>query len=208
VHVVHEAAAPHFAPPPTAEIARIRARYGLDGRYVLFVGLLEPKKNLAGLVEAVARCRAGGGWGAAHLAVAGDSGWGDDLAAAVSRLGLAETVRFLGAVADGDLPALYAGADVFVFPSLWEGFGLPVLEAMAAGAPVVASRRGALPEVAGDAALLVEPEAAALADALGRVLGDARLRERLREAGLARARGFSWERAAAETLAVYRAALA
>jgi glycosyltransferase involved in cell wall biosynthesis len=208
VHVVPEAAAPHFAPPPPAEIARVRARYRLAGPYVLFVGLLEPKKNLGALLAAVARCRASGGWGAARLALAGEAGWGDGLPAHVSRLGLDDAVSFLGPVPDGELPALYAGAEAFVFPSLWEGFGLPVLEAMAAGAPVVASRRGALPEVAGDAAVLTEPEPAPLAEALARVLGDAGLRERLRAAGLERARAFSWQRTAAETLAVYRAALA
>jgi glycosyltransferase involved in cell wall biosynthesis len=206
VHVVPEAAAPHFTPAGGAEIARVRARYGLDGPYVLFVGLLEPKKNLPVLLAAVARCRAAGAWGSARLVLAGAAGWGGDLAAGVTRLGLDGCVRFLGPVPDADLPALYADAHAFVFPSLWEGFGLPVLEAMAAGAPVVASRRGALPELTAGAALLVEPEPAPLADALGQVLGDGGLRARLREAGLARARAFSWERTATETLAVYRAA--
>jgi glycosyltransferase involved in cell wall biosynthesis len=106
------------------------------------------------------------------------------------------------------LPALYGGALAFVFPSLWEGFGLPVLEAMASGAPVVTSNRGALPEVTGGAALLVEPDPAPLADALERILVEPALRERLSAAGLARAAAFSWERTARETLAVYRAATA
>jgi alpha-1,3-rhamnosyl/mannosyltransferase len=110
-------------------------------------------------------------------------------------------------VPERDLPALYAGAGGFVFPSLWEGFGLPVLEAMAAGVPVVASRRGALPEIAGEAALLVEPGVEPLADALGQLLGDPGLRCRLGEAGARRAQAFSWERTARETLAVYRRAL-
>ncbi len=209
VAVVPEAAAPGFAPPPPAAVAAVRDRYGLAGPYVLFVGLLEPKKNLPAVLAAVARLRTAGDWGARTLALAGAAGWGTEgLDRQVARLGLQATARFLGPVPDADLPALYAGAEAFVFPSLWEGFGLPVLEAMAAGAPVVASRRRALPEVTGGAALLTEPEPAAVAEALGRLLADRALRERMREAGLARARAFSWERTAAETLAVYRAALA
>jgi glycosyltransferase involved in cell wall biosynthesis len=208
VRVVPEAAAPRFGPPSAGEAERVRARYGLPAPYVLFVGLLEPKKNLPALLRAVARLRAAGAWGTTRLVLAGAPGWGTaGLGAEAARLGLDACVAFLGPVPEADLPGLYAGAAAFVFPSLWEGFGLPVLEAMAAGAPVVASRRGALPEIAGDAALLVEPAAEPLAEALGRVLGDRGLRERLREAGLARARRYSWERTGAETLAVYRAAL-
>lgn len=208
VRVVPEAASVHFRSPSVATREAVRARYRLAAPYVLFVGLLEPKKNLGALLGAVARLRAARAWGATELVVAGASGWGRDRwSAEAHRLRLDGTVRFLGAVPDGDLPALYAEARVFVFPSLWEGFGLPVLEAMTAGTPVIASRRGALPEVTGDAALLVEPEAVPLADALGRVLDDPLLRERLREAGLARAAQFSWERTATETLAVYRAAV-
>src|SRR3990172_2254705 len=169
IHVVPEAAATHFAPPSAAETARVRAQYGLEAAYVLFVGLLEPKKNLRALLRPVARLRAGGGRGGAggggggrRLVWAGAPGWGTTgLDAEAGRLGLDGVVRFLGAVPEGDLPALYAGARVFVFPSLWEGFGLPVLEAMAAGAPVVASCRGALPEVAGAGALPAEPAAGA-----------------------------------------------
>jgi glycosyltransferase involved in cell wall biosynthesis len=206
--VVPEAADPGFAAATPDDAGRVRTRYGLAGPYVLFVGLQEPKKNLGVLLEAVARLKRAGAWPGARLAVAGAAGWGElALEARVARLGLDGVVRFLGPVPDADLPGLYAGAAAFAFPSLWEGFGLPVLEAMAAGAPVVASRRGAIPEVAGDAAVLVEPEAAPLAEALGRVLADEGLRDRLSAAGRERARGFSWERAARETLAVYRAAL-
>ncbi|HEV8675283.1 MAG TPA: glycosyltransferase family 1 protein [Methylomirabilota bacterium] len=206
--VVPEAAAPHFTAPTAAETARVRARYGLASPYVLFVGLLEPKKNLPALFEAADRLRRAGAWGETRLVLAGARGWGmTDLAADAERRGLADVVRLLGPVPEADLPGLYAGARAFAFPSLWEGFGLPVLEAMAAGVPVVAARRGALPEVTAGAALLVEPEGAALAEALGTLLADAALRERLREAGLARAKAFSWERTASETLAVYRAAL-
>jgi glycosyltransferase involved in cell wall biosynthesis len=209
VHVVALAPGPRGRPPAESERTAVRARYALTGSYVLFVGLLEPKKNLPVLLRAVARLRDRGAWGASTLVLAGASGWGGvDLQAEAVRLGLGETVRWLGAVPDADLPALYAEATAFVFPSLWEGFGLPVLEAMAAGTAVVASRRGALPEIAGDAALLVEPDVEPLADALGTVLEDTALRERLGLAGLRRARDYSWERVAVETLAVYRAALA
>ncbi len=208
VVVVPEAAGPGFAPPGPAALAAVRRRFRLEQPYVLSVGLLEPKKNLAALLAAVARLRAAGGWGRMELVVVGAPGWGVDPAAHARRLGVADLVRFLGPVPDAALPALYGGARAFAFPSLWEGFGLPVLEAMATGVPAVVSDRGALPEVTGGAALLVEPTAAALADGLGRVLSDEALRERLRAAGLARAAEFSWERTARETLAVYRAVAA
>ena len=208
VTVVPEAAAAEFAPPAPAALAAARARYGLARPYVLFVGFLEPKKNLGTLHEAVARLRRQGAWGATELLVVGAPGWGADPAPRVHALGLDDTVRFLGPVPDADLPALYGGALAFAFPSLWEGFGLPVLEAMAAGAPVVASNRGALPEVTGGAALLAAPTPEPFAEALGQLLADAALRERLRAAGQARAADFSWERAARETLAIYRSVAA
>jgi glycosyltransferase involved in cell wall biosynthesis len=208
VVVVPEAAAAHFAPPAPRALAAVRARYGLARPYVLFVGFLEPKKNLGALLGAVARLRRTGAWGDVELVVAGAPGWGPDPTRRAHTLGLDRVVRFIGAAPDADLAALYGGALAFVFPSLWEGFGLPVLEAMASGSPVLASNRGALPEVTGGAALLTEPEPAALAEALGRLLAEPGLRERLREAGLVRAAAFSWERTARETLAVYRAAAA
>ncbi len=208
VTVVPEAAAAHFAPPAPAALAAVKTRYGLARPYVLFVGFLEPKKNLGVLLQAVARLHRRGAWGSTELVVAGAPGWGPDPARQARALGLDGLVRFVGPVPDADLPALYGGATAFAFPSLWEGFGLPVLEAMAAGAPVVASDRGALPEVTAGAALHVDPTPEPLAEALGQVLADAALRDRLRAAGLARAAEFSWERTARETLAVYRAAAA
>jgi glycosyltransferase involved in cell wall biosynthesis len=208
VVVIPEAAASQFAPPASAALAAVRARYGLDRPYVLFVGFLEPKKNLGALLEAVARLRRERAWGGTELVVVGAPGWGPDPARRVRALGLDDTVRFIGPAPDADLPALYGGALAFAFPSLWEGFGLPVLEAMATGAPVVASNRGALPEMTAGAALLVEPEPGPLAVGLAQILADSALRERLRAAGLARAAQFSWERTARETLAVYRAAAA
>jgi glycosyltransferase involved in cell wall biosynthesis len=206
VAVVPEAAAAHFAPPAAPALAEVRARYGLAHPYVLFVGFLEPKKNLGTLLDAVASLRRRGAWGATELVIVGAPGWGPDPAPRVQALGLERTVRFLGPVPDADLPALYGGALAFAFPSLWEGFGLPVLEAMATGAPVAASNRGALPEITAGAALLADPEPEPFAEILGQLVGDAALRERLRAAGLARAAHFSWERTARETLAIYRAA--
>ena len=114
-------------------------------------------------------------------------------------------VRFLGPVPEADLPALYAGAAVFVFPSLYEGFGLPVLEAMACGTPVITSNTSSLPEVVGEAGILIDPrDVRALAEAVERVLADERLRAELRAKGVERARQFTWEKTARETLAVYR----
>jgi glycosyltransferase involved in cell wall biosynthesis len=184
----------------------VRARYALTHPYVLFLGVLEPKKNVEVLLEAVARVRRTRAWGATELAIVGAAGWGPVPGRRAHALGLDGAVRFIGAAPDADLPALYGGATAFAFPSLWEGFGLPVLEAMASGTPVVASNRGALPEVTAGAALLVEPAPEPLAEALERLLTEPALRARLRAEGLARAAQFSWARTARETLSVYRAA--
>jgi glycosyltransferase involved in cell wall biosynthesis len=140
--------------------------------------------------------------------IAGKRGWlSESIERRAAELGIAERVRFTGYVADEDLPALLSGALAFVLPSLYEGFGMPVLEAMACGAPVLASNTSSLPEVAGDAALLVDPEdTAALATGLARLAADAELRAQLRARGLARAAEFTWDRCAEETLAVLRGA--
>ena len=189
-----------------ASIDAAAARYGLPKRYVLAVGTLEPRKNLTTLLRAFARLREGSAVDpAVGLVIAGARGWLDDpIFEAVQSLGLERAVNFPGFVDDDDLPALYQGAELFVFPSLHEGFGLPLLEAMACGVPVVASNASALPEVAGGAALLVDPhDAEALAQAIARVLGDEALRARLRDAGVARAAQFSWQTAARRTLDAY-----
>ena len=193
---------------PTA-VAAAAARYGLDNArpYLLFVGTLQPRKNLGLLIEAFAQLR--GGWDPAggvlpRLALGGKKGWlYDTLFAQVRQLGLEDDVRFLGYVADGDLPALYSGAAAAVLPSLYEGFGLPALEAMACGTPLLAANASSLPEVTGDAALLVDPrDAGAWTAALDRVLHDPELRADLRWRGTERAAQFTWARTAAETLAV------
>jgi glycosyltransferase involved in cell wall biosynthesis len=199
----------HLAPTPApaadaAAVAALRQRYELDGPFLLYVGTLEPRKNLGVLLRAFERV---GPAEPARLVLAGPRGWLDEpIVTQAARLG--ERVRLLGRVPAGDLGALYAAATAFVFPSLYEGFGLPPLEAMAAGTPVVAARTSSLPEVLGGAALYVAPDdEEGLGEALREVLGDAALRARLRDRGLARAAEFSWERTAAATLAVYREAV-
>ncbi len=186
------------------------ARYGLPPRYVLAVGTLEPRKNLTTLLAAFARLRRNGEVDAdLRLVLAGARGWLEEpIFATVRSLGLEDAVRFTGFVDDDDLPAVYSGAALFVFPSLHEGFGLPLLEAMACGVPVVTSNVSSMPEVAGDAATLVDPrDGEGLAAAIGRLLRDEALRDRLREAGIARARQFSWEATARRTLDAYASLL-
>jgi glycosyltransferase involved in cell wall biosynthesis len=201
--VIPEAAGSAFHPQDAVAIEAVRRRYGLEGPFLLSVGSLEPGKNRERLLQAFARLRARG---LQHtLVVAGQRAWRYEGEAPLARrLGLADSARFLGHVPQADLPALYSAADLFVFPSLYEGFGLPALEALACGTPVVASNVSALPEVVGDAALQVSPlDVEELADAVERLLRDDRLRSDLRERGLERAAQFSWEKAARQTVEVY-----
>jgi glycosyltransferase involved in cell wall biosynthesis len=203
VTVVHEAAAPRFRLQPPQAVAAARARYALPERYLISVGTIEPRKNLTRLLAAFETLRAEGltdGW-----VVVGRRGWlYDDFFAALERSPARSAVLFPGYVADEDLPALYAGAQALAFPSLYEGFGLPVLEALACGTPVVASDTSSIPEAGGDAALYCDPtDTEAIIETLRRVLRDASLCEEMRARGLVQAARFSWERAAAETEAVY-----
>jgi glycosyltransferase involved in cell wall biosynthesis len=185
-----------------AALAAVRARYSLGDRYLLYVGTLQPRKNLVRLVQAFAMLQIPD----LKLVITGKKGWlADEILAEVERLGLAAQGRAVltGYVADVELPALLSGALAFVLPSLYEGFGFPVVEAMACGTPVVCSNVSSLPEVAGDAALLVDPlDTAALAAALGRVVADEGLRRELAERGLRQARRFSWRQCAREALEV------
>jgi anaerobic magnesium-protoporphyrin IX monomethyl ester cyclase len=208
VHPVHLAAAPEFAPAADPQrLEEVRWRYGLPDRFILYVGTIEPRKNLPRLLSAFAARRRSGGLKHA-LVCAGPYGWrARDVARRVAALGIGSAVHFLGYVPIADLPALYHLSDLFVFPSLYEGFGLPVVEAMACGTPVLAGRTGALAEVAGDAAEFVDPsDTDAIGEALQALVGDADRRRELARRGLDRSLAFSWERAAAETLEVYRAA--
>lgn len=203
VVAIPEAADRRFRPVPPAEVEPVLRQYGLERPYILYVGALESRKNLPRLLEAYARLRTWSDrW---RLVIVGARKWkSSPIFATVQALGLEPHVTFTGYVADEHLPALYSGADLFAFPSLYEGFGLPVLEAMACGAPVVTSNTSSLPEVTGDAALLVDPtDVAQLADAMCLVLSQPALAAELRAKGLARAVQFSWERTARETLSVY-----
>lgn len=196
---------------PVAETAARRAtldRYGITRPYLLYVGGINARKNIARLFEAYARVRLR--HPEIELVIGGKRQWQvDEIDATFERLALHGHVRFTGYLDDADLPALYSAARAFVFPSLYEGFGLPPLEAMACGAPVITSNVSSLPEVVGDAALLADPyQIDELADAIGRVLDDAGLAQTLRDRGQARAAQFTWTRAAREMLTVYEQALA
>jgi glycosyltransferase involved in cell wall biosynthesis len=199
VYVVPEAADAYFRPVP---VFQLRERYKLEGPFVLYVGTLEPRKNLTGLVRAFAALDMPG----LKLLIAGKKGWMyQELFATVEALGLTSRVVFTGFVPDSDLPALFSAAQVFVYPSLYEGFGLPVLEAMQCGAPVITTSVSSLPEVAGEAALLVAPDdVRGLTDAIRRVLTEPGLREELRGRGLEQSRRFSWSKTADLTAEVYR----
>jgi len=204
ISVIYEAADPRFRSQPPEIVAAARARHGLPERYLLFVGTIEPRKNLARLLAAFERLQAENLTDA--LVIVGKRGWlTGDFDAALERSPAKQAVLFPGFVPDADLPAVYAGAQVLAMPSLYEGFGLPVLEAMACATPVACSNSSSLPEIAGDAALLFDPtEVDGIRDALRRILRDADVRAQLRDAGLRRAGQFSWDRAAQETLALYQ----
>ena len=192
-----------------ARIAAIRQHYRLPDAYLLAVGNLQPRKNLRRLIEAFAALRRDGRI-TAKLVLVGKTLWREsEIFAAIQGYGLETEVIATGYVPEDDLPAIYSAAAAFVYPSLYEGFGLPPLEAMACGTPVVTSNTSSLPEVVGDAALTVEPTATGdLARAIGRVLSDDTLRQDLITRGIARARLFSWERAATHTREVYETILA
>jgi glycosyltransferase involved in cell wall biosynthesis len=208
IDVVHHGHDPSFRPvEDPARLESVTARYGLDAPYFLFVGTLQPRKNYERLLSAFdqfsSRSRS------THLlALVGSAGWQvARLERALARNGARDRIRRLGYVPDADLPALLSGAVALTLPSLYEGFGLPALEAMASGTPVLASNTSSLPEVVGNAGLLVDPlDVGALADALRRLATDGELRRELARRGLRRAARFTWQRAADETLAVLRKA--
>jgi glycosyltransferase involved in cell wall biosynthesis len=204
ITVIYEAADARFQVQSAEAEAGARARYHLPERYLLFVGTIEPRKNLTRLLTAFERLLTEELTDA--LVIVGKRGWlTGDFYAALERSPAKPAVLFPGFIPDEDLPAIYAGAQALVMPSLYEGFGLPVLEAMACATPVACSNNASLPEIAGDAALLFDPaEVDDISDTLRRILLDSDLQAHLGEAGLRRASQFSWERAAQETLALYQ----
>jgi glycosyltransferase involved in cell wall biosynthesis len=193
-----------WTPPSEEDIHRVRERFQLTNRFILYAGNIKPHKNLDRLICAFHQLR-NEGFDDLKLLIIGDEiSKYAALRRAVHRYKLHKHVRFLGFVSDQTLAALYRLAAVFVFPSLYEGFGLPPLEAMASGTPVVTSNVSSLPEVVGDAALLIDPyDPDAIADGIRRVLSDPALRDDLRARGLARAREFSWARSADRVRAIY-----
>jgi len=208
ITVIHLAADPAFQPIPDREARRVANEYALEPGFLLFVGTLEPRKNIPGLLRAY-RLLLDREVTAQPLVLVGGKGWlYEEIFDRVEALKLGDQVRFLHGVPDADLPGLYSAASVLTTPSFYEGFGLPALEAMSCGTPVVVADRASLPEVVGDAGILVDPEdPEAIAEGLTRVLTDEELRTRMAALGLERASGFSWGRVARETLDVYRQVL-
>ena len=208
VDVVYCGVDPAFRPLSAEELDAFRRQRNLPEHFALFLGTLEPRKNLDTLLEAYARwCQAQPS--APMLVIAGARGWYfQHVFASMEQLDLGDRVQFAGYVPAAELPAWYGAADLFVYPSQYEGFGLPVLEAMACGTPVITSDRSSLPEVVGEAGCLVSPDdASQLAESMRRVWSDDELRQAMRELGLARAAQFSWEQTARQTIACYERAL-
>lgn len=205
VVAIPEAARSLFHRVPLAETVEVRRRLRLEDEFILFVGTIEPRKNLLTLLRAfdeilrITPLRP-------QLVIAGKEGWlNEELYSYLKSSEIRERVRFTGYVSDEDLRALYSSCKAFIYPSLYEGFGLPPLEAMACGAPVITSRSQSIMETVGDAARLVAPtDFRELAQTIASVLTNSGERDYLRDAGLSRAAQFSWERTAAATLAVYR----
>ena len=207
VAVVHEAASPVFRPiADRVRLEDMRARYNLPRRFMLYVGTIEPRKNLPRLMAAFAAARQRGI--DHHLVCVGPYGWSSrDLSGHIDRLGIRDAVHFTGYVPFDHLPSIYNLGEFFAFPSLYEGFGLPVVEAMACGVPVITSSTSSLGEVAGDAAITIDPtDTDAITDAIVRLATDPELRRHRSESGLQRARSFSWEQSAREMLALYHRA--
>jgi glycosyltransferase involved in cell wall biosynthesis len=205
VEVIYNALDERLASAPSAdEIDRVRQRFQLTSRFILYTGNIKPHKNLDRLIEAFSIMRRRGLEDVKLLIIGDEISKYPNLRRLVHRFNLHQQVRFLGFVPDATLAVLYQLASVFVFPSLYEGFGLPPLEAMASGTPVVTSNVSSLPEVVGDAALLIDPmDAGAIADAVARVLNDEPLRAELVRRGHERVKAFSWRRSVARVREVY-----
>lgn len=203
ITVVGAGVEPRFQPvTEPALLARLKARYRLPEKFILGLGTLEPRKNFTGLIEAFSQSPVRE---THHLVIAGGKGWlYDDIFAAAENSPAAHRIQLIGFVADDDLPALYSAADIFAYPSHYEGFGIPVIEAMACGTPVVCANNSSLPEVAGQAALQVTAtDTPALAEALYRLATQPDLRQKMIQAGFHQSRAFTWPVAAERLLQVY-----
>jgi len=201
---------PSFQPLPRVDVEAFRREKGLPERFILYLGTIEPRKNIGRLAEAFANLARSSAHDMAdvHLVIAGSVGWmSESTLAGIHDLPVRDRIHLPGYVPEEEKPLWYNAAICLCYPSLYEGFGLPPLEAMACGVPVIASDVSSLPEVVGDAGILVSPmDTDALMDALRRVLVDAELRAELAQRGLDRASRFSWAEAARETVATYRRA--
>lgn len=206
ITVIHEAHRPSFRPIEKKEETRkALEKYNLPQNFILFVGTIEPRKNIVRLIEAYKEAVADERFKDYKLVVAGKKGWYcEEIFKKVEELGLKNDVIFTGYLADADVPYFYNAAECFIYPSLYEGFGLPILEAMACGCPVITSNTSSLPEVAGDAAILIDPyNSKEISGALRQVLSDGLLRNKMREDGLKQSKKFSWTKAVRELLAVF-----
>ncbi|MBD3307821.1 glycosyltransferase, partial [candidate division KSB3 bacterium] len=210
IRVIYLGYDPRYQPMHDAQALQPTLRhYAIRQPYLLFVGVLEPKKNLDRLLEAFAIFQQTFDRGKDHqLVIAGAQGWfSDHLATTIAHLDLESQVRLTGFVPDDHLVALYNGAEAFVFPSIYEGFGLPVLEAMACGTPVITSNVSSLPEIVGEAGLLVDPtDPHAISQAIITILSDDQCKATLKAAGPHQARQFTWQRTAEQTYQVYQEA--
>lgn len=207
ISVIYEAATPEYAPLPIAACrAAMQAKYDIPQNYIFFVSTIEPRKNIGGLLEAFHHLREHYSIRDTGLVLAGKPGWlYEEIFRKVEDLGLKQSTFFVGRVPDEDLQQLFVGARCHVHPAFYEGFGLPPLESMACGTPTIVGNTSSMPEVVGDAGLIVDPaDSEEIAVAIHRLLTDDDLHAELRQKGLQRAAIFSWSRAAAETLSVYQ----
>ncbi len=203
IKVVYEAADPDFSPRPVSQIQKVKEKFLINnGRYLLCVGAREPRKNLNRLIAAFVEIA--GANPDLSLVIVGKYGWGDDINQNTKNQ--IPKIKLLGFVEKEDLAALYSGAEGFIYPSLYEGFGLPILEAMACGCPVITSNLGSMKEIAGESALLIEPEnVESIAGAISKICRNKKVSEELKIKGFKRAGEFNWQKTASQTLEVYRA---
>lgn len=204
IKVIYEGVESQFFPRSNQEIEKTLDKYNVDFRYILFLGTVEPRKNIIRVVDAFIQLKQEGNI-EQKLVITGRKGWlYKDIIEKINKTPFSQDIIFTDFVDDEDLPFLYSGAEIFLYPSLYEGFGLPVLEAMSCGSPVITSNLSSLPEVAGDAAILVDPmNVEEIVQAMEKLLRDRELRKELKRKSLERAKFFSWEMAAEETLHLY-----